>query len=103
VTGSACWVALGFFNAAGAQVYGVATSRFSPALAGRVSTALNLFAFVGAFVIQWGIGVAVEVLGGAAQALRLTFGALWLAQVAAVAWSVLALREPTDRSGAGPR
>lgn len=90
VRGTAWWLALGIFNAAGAQVYGVATSRFPAALAGRVSTALNLLAFTGAFVIQWGIGVAVETLGGAGQALRPTFGALWLAQVAAVLWSVLA-------------
>jgi predicted MFS family arabinose efflux permease len=103
VEGTPLWLALGFFNAAGAQVYGVTTSRFAPALAGRVSTALNLLAFTGAFAIQWGIGLAVQAMGGAPGAIRLTFGVLWAAQVAAVSWSILALRGPTGRSGAGPR
>jgi predicted MFS family arabinose efflux permease len=103
VKGATCWMALGFFNAAGAQVYGVATGRFPPSLAGRVSTALNLLAFAGAFAIQWGIGLAVEALGGAGRALQVSFAVLWVAQVAAVAWSIGAFTEPTDRSAAGPR
>jgi predicted MFS family arabinose efflux permease len=93
VTGTALWMAFGFFNAASAQVYGVATSRFPPAMAGRVSTALNLMAFAGAFAIQWGIGVAVQAMGGAGHALQVTFVGLWVAQTLAVGWSV----QPDDR------
>lgn len=92
VKGTAFWMALGVFNAAGAQVYGVATSAFHPSLAGRVSTALNLLAFTGAFALQWGIGVAVEAMGGAGHALQVTFGVLWVAQVLAVGWSTLPVR-----------
>ncbi|MDO8651840.1 MAG: MFS transporter [Undibacterium sp.] len=33
---------------------------FPVALAGRVSTAYNLLMFIGAFVTQWGIGVAID-------------------------------------------
>jgi predicted MFS family arabinose efflux permease len=97
--GPAAWLALGFFNAAGAQVYGVSISRFPAALAGRVSTAVNLMSFVGAFVIQWGLGIAVELLAPAPRALQLGFAALWLSQVASVAWS---LRGPTGRSASAP-
>ena len=59
VRGPTAWFALGLFTAVGAQVYGFASQRFPPHLAGRVSTALNLLAFTGAFVIQWGVGLAL--------------------------------------------
>ncbi|CAN5868619.1 MFS transporter [soil metagenome] len=35
---------------------------FPVTLAGRVSTAYNLLMFVGAFITQWGIGVAIDLL-----------------------------------------
>jgi len=97
VNGVGFWLALGFCNAAGAQVYGVATDHFPPALAGRVSTALNLLAFTGAFAIQWGIGVAVEAIGGS-RALQLSFAALWVGQALAVGWSVVGARAPAGTS-----
>jgi hypothetical protein len=84
------WFALGVFNAAGAQVYGIASARFPPALAGRVTTALNLLAFTGAFVIQWGVGVALGALGGGAGALQGIFAVICLAQAAAVIWTIAA-------------
>jgi predicted MFS family arabinose efflux permease len=96
VNGPAIWLALGIFYAAGAQVYGVASSQFPARLAGRVSTALNLLAFAGAFLIQWGIGVALQALGGAPRTLQLIFAGLWLCQAAAVAWSIR-LRAPRPR------
>jgi predicted MFS family arabinose efflux permease len=96
VSGVLVWLGLGTFYAAAAQVYGVASSRFPARLAGRVTTALNLLAFTGAFLIQWGIGVALQALGGAARTLQLIFAALWLAQLASVLWSIR-LREPRDR------
>jgi hypothetical protein len=33
---------------------------FAPALAGRALSAYNLVIFAGVFVVQWGIGLAVE-------------------------------------------
>jgi len=91
IAGALPWFLFGFFSAVGAQVYGVTSGYFPPSLSGRVSTAVNLLAFVGAFAIQWGIGVSVDLLarGGfsPATSLRLTFAALWVAQVASVAWS----------------
>ena len=89
--GGVLWFGFGCLAAAGAQVYGVTASYFPPSLSGRVITAVNLLAFVGAFVIQWGIGVAIQALGRgtmtASAALKATFAALWFGQLAAVAWS----------------
>jgi predicted MFS family arabinose efflux permease len=99
--GPAIWLALGICYAAGAQVYGVASSQFPARLAGRVSTALNLLAFAGAFLIQWGIGVALQALGGAPRTLQLIFAGLWLLQAGAVAWSIR-LRAPRPRPAPPP-
>jgi len=88
--GPTAWFAFGCFSAAGAQVYGVTSSYFPESMSGRVSTAVNLLAFVGAFCIQWGIGLAVDRLAASAvspgAALKLTFAGLWVAQAAAIAW-----------------
>ena len=37
---------------------------FGPALAGRAMSAYNLLVFIGVFVVQWGIGLVIDVLGG---------------------------------------
>jgi hypothetical protein len=94
-SGSVPWFCFGFFAAAGAQVYGQAASAFRPDLSARVSTAVNQFAFMGAFVIQGGLGGLLEALGkrmDPAQALRASFALLWILQVAAVAWSAAPAR-----------
>jgi predicted MFS family arabinose efflux permease len=66
-------------------------SRALPlALSGRANTALNLAGFVGAFGLQWGMGIMVDALRvvgwSAADAYRATFALLLALQVAAVAW-----------------
>jgi hypothetical protein len=85
------WFAFGFASAVSAQIYGVAGGHFAPALWGRVSTALNTLAFGGAFLLQWGIGGAVEALQALAvpqaRAFQLALAGVWLAQLLAVAWS----------------
>jgi sugar phosphate permease len=89
-SGGAPWFGLGFFAAAGAQVYGEAASGFRPELSARVSTAVNQFAFAGAFLIQWGAGGLIQGLGhrlDTPAAFRVTFAVLWLLQVVAVGWS----------------
>lgn len=58
------WLLLGMFAASSAQMYGVLNEHFDRRLAGRVSTALNLVAFVGAFAVQWGFGVLSDYLQG---------------------------------------
>lgn len=87
------WMAYGLFVSTSSLGYSVLAARFPPALSGRVTTALNLLAFVGAFGLQWGIGVLVDLLGAAgfapAAAYRTTFGVMFAMQAAAYAWFVI--------------
>jgi hypothetical protein len=57
-------------------------------------TGVNLLAFVGAFVIQWGVGAAVQALGAAGVAaplaFQITLGALCAAKAVALLWSLRA-------------
>jgi MFS family permease len=84
------WFALGVTFAVGNVAYAEITSRFGPAMAGRVNAALNLCTFVGAFVLQWGYGVLVDGLGALGWSLadshRAAFGALLALQAAGFAW-----------------
>ena len=50
------WCLLGIVSATGAQMYGVVAGLFPLHLSGRVTTSINLMAFVGAFAVQWGLG-----------------------------------------------
>lgn len=54
------WPALGLVFSVGNLAYALLAAQFPVTLAGRANTALNLGAFVGAFVIQWLFGVAVD-------------------------------------------
>lgn len=84
------WTVLGMTFAVGNVAYAEITSRFGPALAGRVNAALNLCTFVGAFVLQWGYGLIVDQLGAAgwtlAQSHQAAFGMLLALQVAGFGW-----------------
>lgn len=59
------WFLLGLLAAVNAQAYVAAGSCFPREAFGRVSTAINLMAFAGAFVVQWGMGIALDVLDAA--------------------------------------
>jgi hypothetical protein len=80
------WCVLGYVSATGAQMYGVVAGLFPMKLSGRVTTCINLMAFVGAFAVQWGLGGLLDVLRGGgmdgAQSLRVAFMILLAAQVA---------------------
>jgi len=90
------WALLAFVYPTSNISYTILTRSLPLALSGRANTALNLAAFVGAFGLQWGMGVLVDALraagwdGGAAY--RATFGLLLALQVAAVAWMFIAGR-----------
>lgn len=58
------WTAFGLLTAANSQIYLSAARAFPPALFGRVSTALNLMAFAGAFCVQWGFGIGLDLMRG---------------------------------------
>ena len=90
IPGPTPWFALGVFAAAGPQVYGVATSQFPGHLSGRVTGAINQMAFLGAFVLQWGLGLVIDTLSAYVDlvtAYEMAFSAMWVAQAGAVAWT----------------
>lgn len=93
--GRLLWLAFGLFSACGAQMYAVLTGYFAPRLTGRVTTAVNLIAFVGAFLIQWGFGALADGLvalgASGAAAMQATFALLVALQAASY---VLLLRLP---------
>jgi len=68
---------------------------FPRAVAGRVLTTFNLVMFTGAFLLQWGIGLAVDLFmfygQSSAQSLWLAFLVLLCLQVISVVWF---LRQP---------
>ena len=72
---------------------------FPASLVGRANSAFNLTLFIGAFSVQWGIGVLVDgfvALGwGSAEAMRMAIGCYLLLQVVALwrfirQWSIVA-------------
>jgi predicted MFS family arabinose efflux permease len=86
----ASWFMIGLVFAVGNLAYALLQAQFSPQLAGRVNTALNLCAFAGAFGLQWGFGAGVDLLAasglGLREAFQWTFGALVLLQAGSYGW-----------------
>lgn len=84
------WFVLGVVYAVGNLAYAELTTRFDPALAGRVNTALNLCTFIGAFAIQWGYGVLLDRLVAMGWTLadshRASFAGLAALQAASLGW-----------------
>ena len=90
------WIVFAFCATSTTLAYTLLASYFPPSLFGRVSTTVNLLAFVGAFLMQWGIGVMVDAFtahGWAAHtAFRAAFAIVALAQLASWIWFVRAGR-----------
>lgn len=97
------WTAYGAFSSFGTLAYSQAAAGFPLSLSGRANTAFNLMVFVGAFAVQWGLGVLIELLQaqgqGAASAHRMAFLVLLGAQGFAYLWFCFAPRllGPTSR------
>ncbi len=74
------WFLLGALSAVNSQAYLASAAYFPREVFGRVSTAINLMAFMGAFAVQWGLGLALDGLQaaghGMAAALSIAFGGL---------------------------
>ena len=75
--------------------YSIVSRRYPNAMAGRVNTAINVFAFVGSFAGQWGIGLVLDLWpqtgqgnapGYPAEAYPWALGAVWAVQLAGLAW-----------------
>jgi predicted MFS family arabinose efflux permease len=77
--------------------YAKASLAFPVSMAGRASTTINFIVFVGAFAMQWGLGLIVDWMTtlqmSEAQGLRIAF-LFWVAcQGFALAWLVLLPRQ----------
>ena len=88
--GDLLWPLLGVCFSLSNIAYSLVSQAFPAALSGRANTALNLLAFAGAFGLQWGFGVLVDLLqaGGwnAETAYRAAFLTLLGGQIASIAW-----------------
>jgi MFS family permease len=89
----ALWFAYGAGISGGSLAYALLCGHFAPSLSGRVTTALNLLLFVGAFSLQWGLGAVIDGLTAAGlaapTAYRATFALLLILQVTCYAWFLL--------------
>ena len=87
------WFAYGVGVSGGSLSYSLLSAHFAPALSGRVTTTLNLLLFIGAFTLQWGLGVLIDGLGAAGfatpAAYRATFALLLILQAASYAWFLI--------------
>lgn len=84
------WLAFGLAISTSNLGYGLLAAHFPASLSGRVTTAVNLLAFAGAFSIQWGFGAGVDALAALgwspADAYRGSFAVLILAQAGSFAF-----------------
>lgn len=84
------WLIHAFLISSGIMTYATCNKPFPQKLTGRSSTALNLLIFVGAFSIQWGIGVGIDAfvaLGlDSIDAMRLSLAFLWGMQLCSWVW-----------------
>jgi len=85
-----CWTMFGFFGTGSILYYAALSQHFPKQIAGRVNTAMNLLVFVGAFVLQWGIGVVIDHWsagdGFAVAGYRVAFIVLVALQSSALLW-----------------
>lgn len=84
-------ILLGFFGTASVLVYAGYAKIFPKNLYGRVSTFLNLLVFIGAFILQWGIGAIIELWpptdnGYDPESYQSAFGFLVILQAAGLMW-----------------
>lgn len=93
------WIVFAFCATSTTLAYSLLASYFPPSMFGRVSTAVNLLAFVGAFCMQWGIGVLVDAFtfsGWSIQdAFRASFAIVAVFQLLAWGWFVRAGKQVT--------
>lgn len=84
------WAILGACFSLSNICYGLVAQAFPSTHSGRANTAANLFIFLGAFGLQWGIGVLTDLLQAhdwqARDAYQVVFWLLVLGQILALVW-----------------
>lgn len=87
------WAGYGLFVSATSLCYSALASYFPVALSARVTTAVNLAAFAGAFALQWGIGLVVDLLSVAGwtpvSAYQAAFSLMFTLQASAYVWFLI--------------
>jgi len=82
------WIAFGLLITVTTLAQTHVSLAFPPSLAGRANSAFNLTLFIGAFSVQWGIGVLIDIFAGfgvsAADAMRLAMVCYLVLQSAAL-------------------
>lgn len=91
------WPLYAFAAGGTSLLYAGVSSTFAPALTGRVNAALNLVVFLGAFALQWLIGVVVGLWPAAEgsyapRGYQLTFSTLAGLQLLALLWAGIVWR-----------
>lgn len=91
------WILYMALSPSGTLAYPLLAARFPREITGRVMTTLNLFTFMLAFGVQYGIGAIIglwPVTDGryAIEGYRAAFGLCWVLQAASVAWLAYAER-----------
>jgi hypothetical protein len=85
------WLLFGFLGTAGTVSFAIVSRAFPVTMAGRANTALNLMVFVTSFLVQWGMGIVINLYPAsrgsfAAEGYALAFGVTAVLQVAALFW-----------------
>jgi MFS family permease len=87
------WSLMFMSSAVTATGYAKVSLCFSVAMTGRAATAINFIAFVGAFLMQWGLGLLIDVfllLGlDDSSSMRGAFAAWLVCQAIAIVWMVM--------------
>lgn len=83
------WLLFGFLGTAGTVNFALLSQVFPLSMAGRAITALNMMVFVATFLVQWGMGVVINLfpVGGgsyAPEGYAVAFGTTTLLQAAAL-------------------
>ena len=96
------WLLFGFLGACPIQYMPLMVASFPPHYAGRVSTSSNLVVFTVIFAGQWAIGKVVDLwprtaTGYSPDGYTWAFGALFILQLAGLAWLVLSRARPMAR------
>ena len=88
-------MAFGVFSSFGTLGYSQMSAGFPVALSGRANSTLNLMVFLGAFGLQWGMGVLIEMLQASGHSIEIAhrnaFAVLFVLQAVAV-WILLSGR-----------
>ena len=97
------WALFGFLGAGLIQYLPVMVASFPPSYAGRVTTSSNLLVFFVIFAGQWAIGKVVDLwprtaTGYAPDGYTWSFGALFILQLAGLAWMLLSPGRPMARA-----